>query len=55
MNNETSTSAPQTEPTSPPTFAVPPGIDDDLDFSDVQLAPRQQDAIHGIVCEGGCE
>ena len=55
MNNEPSTSAPQTEPTPPPTSAVPPGIDDDLDFSDVQLAPRQPDAIHGIVCEGGCE
>jgi hypothetical protein len=55
MNNDPSTSAPQTEPTPIPTSIVPPGIDDDIDFSDVQLAPRQQDANQHIVCEGGCE
>ncbi|WP_395731701.1 hypothetical protein [Prosthecobacter sp.] len=55
MNNEPSTSAPQAEPTPPQPSTVPAGIDDDLDFSDVQLSPRQPDAIQGIVCEGGCE
>ena len=30
-------------------------LDDDLDFSDVQLAPRQKSATQEIVCEGGCE
>ena len=55
MNHELSTSAPQTEPTPSQTTIVPPGIDDDLDFDDIQLGPRQQDAIQGIVCEGGCE
>jgi hypothetical protein len=55
MNNEPSPSPPQTEPSPPQTFIVPPGLEDDLDFSDVQLGTRQQDAIQGIVCEGGCE
>lgn len=55
MNNDPSTSAPQTEPTPIPTSIVPPGIDDDIDFSDVQLAPRQEDANQGVVCHGGCD
>ncbi len=55
MNNEPSTSAPQTEPAPPQTYIVPPSLADDIDFSDVQLGDRQQDAIQGIVCEGGCE
>jgi|GEM_PF-4536673 hypothetical protein len=35
--------------------AKPAVIDDDLDFSDVQLGQRQESATREIVCEGGCE
>ncbi|MCF7789693.1 MAG: hypothetical protein K9N47_26450 [Prosthecobacter sp.] len=55
MNHEAPSPAPQTEPAPAQTYVAPPGLDDDLDFSDIELGDRQQDAILGIVCEGGCE
>ncbi|WP_395744110.1 hypothetical protein [Prosthecobacter sp.] len=52
MNND----IPDTQqPTPPPSIPSTSGALDDLDFSDVQLSPRQEDATQGIVCEGGCE
>jgi hypothetical protein len=51
-------------PTTPPpaeagmSLQSPPSqnaADDELDFADIKLGPRQDDAHAGIVCEGGCE
>jgi hypothetical protein len=53
MNTDNISPTPITD--SPTVTPKPAFIDDDLDFSDVQLSSRQESATHEIVCEGGCE
>ncbi len=57
MNTDNISLAPITDtPTVPSSVTPKPAVmDGDLDFSDVQLSPRQESATHEIVCEGGCE
>jgi hypothetical protein len=45
---------PQDNLQSPVADALPQTLEDDLDFSDVQLRPRSKE-YREIVCEGGCE
>ena len=57
MNTETTSPVPTTDTLAQPSTvtAKPAVIDDDLDFSDVQLGTRQENATREIICEGGCE
>ncbi len=38
-----------------PAAEAPILAEDDLDFGDEKLGPRQEDATRIFVCEGGCE
>jgi hypothetical protein len=44
-----------TTPDDLPASEAPIIADDDLDFADEKLGPRQEDATREFVCEGGCE
>jgi len=56
MNTENVPSEPITSTSAQASDTAKPAvIDDDLDFSDVQLGQRQESATREIVCEGGCE
>lgn len=50
MNTDTTTT-----PADLPAAETPLIAEDDLDFADEKLGPRQEDAARIFVCEGGCE